>query len=457
MVLCITNRFNSNPLNFEIVINNITDKLLKLNMRKTNFVYILYNFNINELQTYSKFLETYKSSHNIVHIYERFNHNRLQLAANTVALELAVTNNIPIVSFPAIMDDIDDINSIPEYININSTTTFLKNKVNDITNNIWVNGNITEKVECKLTYETVITLKTNHLCQENTDTTISVVVDSLCEFIKNNCKHIQQINKVNDMLVLTSLLKVPDKIRYVEYFNSYFDMIYVLNMDRDTKKWAKMQNKLHSNNIYNFQRFMGYDGKKDPHLSEWKEYMKLPLSRDELKFRRKGIKQPGSWAILKSMKRLILDAKQKSYTKILTLQDDVIFHKDFIRQFHTVTTEEITDWDVMYLGASQHDWKNNIEYHDKYYKPNGSADGAFAVAIHESCYDELLAEIEKFTVSFDSGPLRKLQVSSDKCYIMQPNLIIADLRESDLRGYRDMKGYSNIFKWDLNLYKIDEK
>lgn len=243
------------------------------------------------------------------------------------------------------------------------------------------------------------------------------------------------------------------ELNKILYFNTYFDHIYMLNIRRRADRWGKMQTALEHNHILGVERFIGFDGNDEPHLSEWERYMHEPLTPDEQKHHRKCIRHQGSWAILKSMKRMIQNAKENGFKRILVLQDDLLFHKDFLEKFSHMPVP--ASWKLLFLGASQHTWPKSMEFHEGFYhpSPNGTADGAFAVGIDSSCYDMLLSEINKFNMPFDSGPLAAVQRAYPKeCYILSPNLIIADVRDSDLRRSRSLESMCNTFKWDLKNY-----
>jgi len=244
-------------------------------------------------------------------------------------------------------------------------------------------------------------------------------------------------------------------IREKNLINEYFDKIYVLNLDRRPDRWDKMKKDFERYGIYNYERFTAVDGMHAPHYHEWRHYSKMPLSRHELiRYRRKAIGSPGSWAILKASYRMLRDAKQRGFKRILVLQDDLLFHKNFIAEFAKVPKTVKKDWKLLYLGATQHNWARILKSRNFYY-PAGTADGAFAVGIDCSIFDELMKEIVKFNMPFDSGPLRTLQERYlYDCYVLDPNLIIADIRDSDLRHSRDLVLFGKRFHWDVNLYRL---
>jgi glycosyltransferase involved in cell wall biosynthesis len=55
--------------------------------------------------------------------------------------------------------------------------------------------------------------------------------------------------------------------------------------------------------------------------------------------------------------------------------------------------------------------------------------------------------------SFDSGAVRTIYRNNQKkCFVSQPNLIIADVSTSDIRSGRNQAEFSTKMKWDLTLY-----
>lgn len=237
--------------------------------------------------------------------------------------------------------------------------------------------------------------------------------------------------------------------------NFYFAHTYVLNLDRRPDRLEKMKKALKKLGIYNWTRFSALDGKESPHYEEWNSYRKSRMTQFERrKFHRKAIGSPGSWAILKSMYLMIKDAIRKKYHSILVLQDDLLIHKKFIQEFLKIPSKVPKNWKLLYLGATQHSW-NHVEFRQNYYFPMGTADGAFAVGIHHSLYKEMLDEIIKFEAPFDSGTLKNLQRRHGRqCMILSPNLVIADIRDSDLRKSRDLEAYGKKFRWNIKEYDL---
>jgi GR25 family glycosyltransferase involved in LPS biosynthesis len=53
---------------------------------------------------------------------------------------------------------------------------------------------------------------------------------------------------------------------------------------------------------------------------------------------------------------IVESAVEHRYRRILVLEDDVLFHQDFIGEFQKVRRLP-SDWKLLYLGASQHKWR----------------------------------------------------------------------------------------------------
>lgn len=237
--------------------------------------------------------------------------------------------------------------------------------------------------------------------------------------------------------------------------NYYFDHVYLLNMDRRTDRLDQMKKDFKKYNIFNWTRWSGLDGKESPHYDEYSAYRRSRMSaKERQRFHRKAIGSAGSWAILKSMYNMLEDALKKGYQRILVFQDDLLFHKDFRNQFSNLPNTVPNNWKLLYLGGTQHNWVH-VEFRPDYYFPMGTADGAFAVGIDRSVFKELMAEIVKFDMPFDSGALKTIQKRYGRqAIIMFPNLVIADIRDSDLRGSRDLGAHGKKFRWNTNLYHI---
>ena len=103
--------------------------------------------------------------------------------------------------------------------------------------------------------------------------------------------------------------------------------------------------------------------------------------------------------------------------------------------------------------------ESNFHFCQKFYFPL-LTDGAFALGYDHSIFQFIIDEIDKMNCSFDSGAVRMVyKTYKNRCFVCQPNLIIADVSTSDIRGGRNQEEFASKMKWDLRLYdrnKYDE-
>jgi len=289
---------------------------------------------------------------------------------------------------------------------------------------------------------------------------------SLKNFIDTELAEMYQEIMANQQRKTESLImpsQLPDTLKKLNNsvlkknltLNFYFSHTYVLNLDRRPDRLEKMKRSLAKIGIYNWTRWSAIDGKESPHYEEWSNYRRSRMTyQEKRRYHRKAIGSPGSWAILKSMYLMIKDAIKKKYHSILVLQDDLLFHKKFVSEFLKIPGKVPKNWKMLYLGATQHNW-NHVEFRPEYYFPLGTADGAFAVGIHHSIYKEMLEEIVKFEAPVDSGTMKNLQKNHGRqCLVLSPNLVIADIRDSDLRKSRDLDAFGKKFRWNIREYDL---
>jgi len=257
-----------------------------------------------------------------------------------------------------------------------------------------------------------------------------------------------------------------------EFVNTYFDRIYVINLRRRQNKLIEIIQKLKRLNI-KAEIIEAVDGYISPHIDEYETYKNNPLGLEnahqkEILEKRKLIYSPGVWGHLKSNRLILEDSIAKGYQRILILEDDVVFIKDFHREFAKFARIlSGKEWRFIYLGASQHCWEipDCIVYSDKsvteydpiqpYYHPLQTV-GSFALAIHQSQFRSIIDKIDEMNCPFDWIYKCSFKYLSKECYVAQPNLIIADSGESDNRP-ADVTSEQKALaikrrKWDLTKY-----
>lgn len=215
--------------------------------------------------------------------------------------------------------------------------------------------------------------------------------------------------------------------------NDYFDHIYCLNLDRKPEKWNNIKKKCNDLSI-DITRFSAVDGNNIPN-STLKKYDKI-----------------NKYAVgcLLSHYNIIKDAQKNNYERVLILEDDVLFCNDFNKKFNEFISK-VGNWKLLYLGGTQHKW-DGIKIEDGYYRAK-NVDGTFAYAVDQSIYDDLLQ-----TDSISNRPIDNIlwdiqQKYYNHCYVCYPNLIIADVSESEIRGPREVSLHNIKMKWNKTVYR----
>jgi GR25 family glycosyltransferase involved in LPS biosynthesis len=260
----------------------------------------------------------------------------------------------------------------------------------------------------------------------------------------------------------------PETLSFV---NSYFDHVYVINLEKRSGRREKMMRKLTRLRI-KAELFPAEDGSDDENMREFVTYYNTPIDPGnahemEIRLRRKAITSPGAWGILKTYGKLLHEANERGFNSILCLEDDVIFAKKFEELFFQASKIIPENWKVLYLGASQHTWEENTDLITpitepgenipvSYYQPINT-DGAFAVAIDRVAFPFLIKEASEMNSPFDSGALRTAARKwPGECFVLYPNLVIADVSESDIRTSRKQEDFAEIARWDLAMYDFND-
>jgi hypothetical protein len=250
--------------------------------------------------------------------------------------------------------------------------------------------------------------------------------------------------------------------------NWIFDHVYVLNLGRRLDRRVEMVQKLEKYGI-RAEIIEAVNGYSEENEKEFYEFYRKPLATEgthqlERTLKKKMIASPGAWGYLKTYKNILEDAGKNKFRKILCLDDDVLFHKSFETSLGQALGSIPGSWRLLYLGATQHEWnvpynvnypehviERKFEYYPYYFPVR--TDGSFAVGIDESVFGEILAEINLMNCSLDSGPLRAIQQKyPTECIVLNPNLVVADVSQSDIGVQRDQHQMAKKLRWNMDLY-----
>lgn len=245
--------------------------------------------------------------------------------------------------------------------------------------------------------------------------------------------------------------------------NEYFDEVYLINLKRRPDRLIRVLSGCNRLNI-KVNIVEAIDGLDLQVLADYHKYeaQSIDLINGhplEKALSKKMIQSPGAWAYLLTWKKIIEKSLDRNYDRILCFDDDVRFIDDFNKKFSSIVESIPETWKVLYLGASQHKWSDDIinmlSDNSLYYAPH-ETDGSFAIGLEASTFSHLINSINAMNCAFDSGPLRDIcSLFGQDSYVAYPNLCIADVRESDIQENRDQHEISDTFRWNLAQYNLD--
>lgn len=267
--------------------------------------------------------------------------------------------------------------------------------------------------------------------------------------------------------------------------NSYFDKIYLMNLDRRPDRLEKATKRLQAHKI-NFTRISAVDGYKDPVNSQFYTYYNSPLrdvpegiepiktfKEKYLEYKhyvariqfmenylgKKAIQSPGALGYALTYISILKEAIKNEYQRIIIFDDDVIFCKDFNKAFEDRMRMVPNDWKLIMLGAMQHHWDEPwIKWVNEFlYHCNGTSIASHAAGIQSKAFLPLLYYSEKLDLPIDEGAIYHIQqVYAKQSYVFYPNLVIQDVSESDINSSaippKEVKKKNNLFRWDYKNY-----
>jgi GR25 family glycosyltransferase involved in LPS biosynthesis len=123
--------------------------------------------------------------------------------------------------------------------------------------------------------------------------------------------------------------------------------------------------------------------------------------------------------------------------RILIMEDDIIFHKDFHNLFEIHSNNLPVDSDIWYLGGFE--WRTDLIVNNNphFYKPVGFTAGLFAYSVNRNIIDLFIEKLETFyykKMAVDFAVFRFMQNGQLPIYVSKPNLIGHDYIVSTTQG-----------------------
>ena len=349
-----------------------------------------------------------------------------------------------------------------------------------------------------------IKIKIDHILFYDYKNITNELVDKLklkCSDIKsNNISNELEIFNDNDIFIkLINDLNSNNSIKLIQKNYDIFDDLYEYSLLVNHQNNSPINNIVEKvycinlvNNNHKLEKFLKQINKyninceivrvKKPVYSEkFKDINKLIQNNNTL-----NITSCGQLGNLISILLCLLDAHVNKYKNIIIFEDDIILKKTFNDSILNI--EEIFKTkEFIYLGASQWSWdlidkecKLYTKLYDNYYLPLRTT-GFFATYINCNIYNILIKEMLKLIKIDDNIPwilynetidlnnkdpeyinnyykhndicyINKNSEFYDKCIVMYPNLVIANVEESDLRNRQNQEDRCVKMKWNLQEY-----
>lgn len=218
--------------------------------------------------------------------------------------------------------------------------------------------------------------------------------------------------------------------------NNVFDQIYVINLKKEINNFNRIDFTLKTLNI-KYKLIEAIDAYRIP--------------KPKIKWTHRG-----AYGCKLSHILALKDAKKNKHSKILVLEDDVIFRKNFNNLFHihyNLLNKNHKDWKMLFLGCSFHKKHPDFNSDKKIIKAKNSL-GAFAVGIDYSLLD-LILKFEEDNRPIDSIYQEEIEHKC-KSFVFNPMLITArvDKISTTCRLMNNQEIYlkkNNLLKKDFNF------
>lgn len=243
--------------------------------------------------------------------------------------------------------------------------------------------------------------------------------------------------------------------------NKYFDNIYALYINGS--EYIKIKKKLEDLGI-TAEYFKGVIGKDRP---EYKDFIEKQVRKrlvnqsnnnqnknNQTKNTKKIINNrnnilmltQGQYGHTLSFINILKDAIKKKYKKILILEADIYFCKDFNEQLNKYD-KLLENFKLFYFGCSQLyfykeltwdeidiDVAKNLGYYQSYHTL-----GTFALGLDQSVFREYLKILEKMETASDIALLNIQDAYPNESYVCYPNIICCNIVRSGTAGIRKNK------------------
>jgi glycosyl transferase family 25 len=199
---------------------------------------------------------------------------------------------------------------------------------------------------------------------------------------------------------------MEDKHMPASKINTWFDAIYLINLDRRPERLDKALKQLEAHGIDNVLRFPAIDGntlEKHPTLNA------------------------GQLGCTVSHLLILHHAKDNNFKRILIFEDDIVLGDDFNQVLNQAIDELPEDWCMFYMGGNH--FKGVENYSDALVKLKGTLT-THAIAINQTFFDKAIETISPLMHVIDVYYM--VMHEQYACFCTSPKIVFQAEGYSDL-------------------------
>lgn len=239
-------------------------------------------------------------------------------------------------------------------------------------------------------------------------------------------------------------------------FSTMLPHTYIINLERRPDR-AHTMTSLCAKNGISATFFPAVDGESSAVQKAYERYLGFWAHAKNLYISR------GAMGLLCTYIKLLHMCLKERRDWVCIFEDDCRFHKQFESRIQDVP-RLCKQFDVVYLGANQQKWEGlRLCENGCIYEVTGERQywtyGMFGVVLSRRAMKKMYAYLTKvpfwqheFPIDCIMNQLIHRGVLS--ACVMYPNIVIADLTESDMQKSRDMNVWSKKLRWTLNDYDL---
>ncbi len=192
-----------------------------------------------------------------------------------------------------------------------------------------------------------------------------------------------------------------------------WDKIYIINLERRLDRRKEMVNKLEKMGLTNYEFISAVDGQKH----------RIKNAYEKLKIDGKTkISNSGHFGCSLSHIKVLKKAKEKGYSQIMVLEDDIEFTEDFVNKLKEI---KIPKFDLLYLGGPVLEYKLFTESWGKHKEIMGT----YGYIVKSDLYDELINIIGKFKYTIDISLIEFVQSKYE--IVLLDDMVKTNIDDSD--------------------------